>query len=179
MSHCDSIRENLTAWIDGELPPSERQHLGAHLDSCQACSTEADALRQAITWQEQTLPKGLLEAPVDVDALRIGLRRQLVAIHEREESTPVRSWSWLLRPLVMATAAVAVALFVLVWKVGEPEPLLVSLGVEPAPEEVVKKPEMFRYLDVIQNLEALEHFDAVEAVSLEDERAHADTVRHG
>lgn len=175
MSHCDSTRENLTAWIDGELPAPDAQRLTAHLDTCPSCTAEAADLRQAIGWQVDTLPKGLLETPVDVGALRLGLHRRLAAVREREESTPAWNWSWLFRPFAMATAAVAVAVLAVVWRAGEPETLLVSLGVEPPPSEVVNNTERFRYLDVIQNLEALEHFDAVEAVSLEEEHAPADT----
>src|SRR5262245_45988857 len=160
MSQCDSIRENLTAWIDGELSAAEEQHLAAHLDGCQACTVEAGDLRRAIGWQAQTLSKGLLEAPVDVGALRNGLHRRLAAIREREEPAAAWSWSRLLRPFAVATAAVAVAVLALMWQTPEPAPLLVTIGVEQPPAEVVNNPEMFRYLDVMQNLEALEHFDA-------------------
>jgi len=175
MSHCDSTRENLTAWIDGELRAPDEQLLTAHLDTCPSCTAEAAGLRQAISWQVHTLPKGLLETPVDVAGLRLGLHRRLAAVREREESAPSWNWSWLFRPFAMATAAVAVAVLAVVWQAGEPETLLVSIGVEQPPSEVVNNTERFRYLDVIQNLEALEHFDAVEAISLEGEQVPADT----
>jgi anti-sigma factor RsiW len=179
MTACDSMRENLTAWIDGELPLAEERQVTAHIDACETCAAEAAALRRAITWQEHAMPQALLEAPVDVGALRLGMRRRLAAVRAREESAPQWSWTWLVRPFALATAAAAVVLLAVVWQVGEPEPLLVSLGVEQPPAEVVNNPEMFRYFDVIRNLEAFEHFEAVEAVSLEEDRARADSVQNG
>jgi hypothetical protein len=78
----------------------------------------------------------------------------------------------------VATAGLALVLIV-AGRAGEPGSLLVSLGIAEPPAEVATRPEMFQYLDVIENLEALEHFDAVQAVRLEDERAGLDDVRKG
>ena len=170
MTSCKPLRENLTAWIDGELPKADGLRVEEHLTGCEACAAEARSLRQAVSWQTDVLPGKLLEAPVDVGALRWGLHRQLAQLREREEpATP--SWAWLFRPLALAASGFALALFVIVWRSAEPQPLLVSLGVEPPPAEVVTRPDKFQYLDVIENLDVLEHFEAVQAVHLEDERA--------
>jgi anti-sigma factor RsiW len=172
MTSCKLVHENLTAWIDGELPKAEALGVESHLDGCQTCAAEARALRSAISWQTEILPTKLLEAPVDVGALRLGLHRQMARLRQREE--PVApSWTWLVRPFALAASALAVAVLVIVWRSAEPQPLLVSLGVEPPPAEVVTRPDKFQYLDVIENLDVLEHFEAVQAVHLEDERADA------
>jgi len=180
MTQCESVPASLTAWIDGELTAAEGQNVAQHIAGCSSCAAVAESLRSAIAWQTQTMPARLLESPVDVAALRLGLRRQLNAQRRHEEEAAPRTWGWLfLRPVAMAAAGLALTLLVVVWRAGEPESLLVSVGVEAPPAEVATHPDMFKYLDVIENLEALEHFEAVQAVRLEDERAHLDDVRHG
>lgn len=179
MNRCEPISESLTAWIDGELSPAEEHQVAEHVAACPSCSVEAERLRRAVTWQTKSLPAQLVEAPVDVAALRMGLRRQLNAAPRDEEQAQSRGWAWLIRPVAMATAGLAAALLVVVWRTGAPAPLLVSLGVEAPPAELATHPDMFKYFEVIENLEALEHFEAVEAVHLEDERAYLDDVRHG
>ncbi len=177
-TRCDSISDSLTAWIDGELPATDEQVVARHVADCSSCGREAQRLRQAIRWQTETLPARLLESPVDVAALRMGLRRQLNATRRQDEAVP-RAWTWFLRPFAMASAGLALALTVVAWRATQPEPLLVSLGVEEPPPDVATVPDKFQYLEVIENLEALEHFEAVQAVRLEDERAHLDDVRSG
>jgi anti-sigma factor RsiW len=176
---CDSISDSLTAWIDGELAASDERVVARHVADCSSCADEVQRLRQTIRWQTETLPTRLLESPVDVAALRMGVRRQLNAARRPQEQPAPRAWTWLLRPLAVASAGLAVALVVVVWRATQPEPLLVSLGVEAPPPAVATVPDKFQYLEVIENLEALEHFEAVQAVRLEDERAHLDAVRSG
>jgi anti-sigma factor RsiW len=40
---CEEYREELSAWVDGELSPEERARLAAHVDTCGACR---EALRE-------------------------------------------------------------------------------------------------------------------------------------
>jgi anti-sigma factor (TIGR02949 family) len=42
---CQRIQENLSAWLDGELPPAEMETLRRHLAECAACRQVADELR--------------------------------------------------------------------------------------------------------------------------------------
>lgn len=177
---CDSISASLTAWIDGELSPADEQNVARHVADCSSCAQEAERLRTAIDWQKRMLPARLLDEPVDVASLRLGLRRRIGALRDQEEpSAASRSWAWLIRPLAVASAGLALASLFLVWRAAEPETLLVSLGVEEPPAVVVRDPEMFKYLEVIEKLDALEHFEAVQAVQLDDERAHLDDVGRG
>lgn len=178
MTSCKTIRENLTAWIDGELSQAELARVENHLADCETCATEARSLRQAVSWQTDILPGKLLDAPVDVGALRLGLHRRLARLRNREE-TVTSSWTWLLRPLAVAVSGAALSLLVIIWRSAEPQPLLVSLGVEAPPAEVVTRPEKFQYLDIIENLDVLEHFEAVQAVRLEEERAQVHRVWKG
>lgn len=44
--NCERIEQRLSAWIDGELPESERALLDEHLRGCERCRREADALAE-------------------------------------------------------------------------------------------------------------------------------------
>lgn len=44
MTHCESIRESLGAWLDGELSPVDGRSVQLHLDQCDACSRERQRL---------------------------------------------------------------------------------------------------------------------------------------
>jgi len=46
MSRCDEIRERLSAYLDGELPPPEAALVVEHLESCPGCREELDDLRR-------------------------------------------------------------------------------------------------------------------------------------
>lgn len=177
MTECDSIREQITAWIDKEASAADSSRIEAHIGSCAACAAEARSLRRAIDWQTERLSAALVEDPVDVTALRVAVRRQLAALRERDEET--RSWSWIFRPFAVAATGAALALLLVIWVTPEPQPLLVSIGVEVPPDEVAKRPDKYRYLDVMENLDVLEHLDAVQAVRLEDEHAKAGGVWKG
>ena len=43
---CDSIKEQLSGFLDGELGEAEAARVRAHLDECGACRAEFDALRR-------------------------------------------------------------------------------------------------------------------------------------
>ena len=46
MKECKEIRERLSAFIDNELPPSERKFIEEHLRACLECAHEESSLRQ-------------------------------------------------------------------------------------------------------------------------------------
>jgi anti-sigma factor RsiW len=43
MSHCATIREQMQGYLDGELPPAEREAVAAHLAACPACRRLAES----------------------------------------------------------------------------------------------------------------------------------------
>ncbi|HLX64011.1 MAG TPA: zf-HC2 domain-containing protein [Planctomycetota bacterium] len=47
MQTCTSISEDLSAYLDGELPPQERASVEAHLNACAACKAEYESLVNA------------------------------------------------------------------------------------------------------------------------------------
>ena len=44
--HGEEIKENLQAYLDGQLSPAEARALKAHLEVCDACVAELNALRE-------------------------------------------------------------------------------------------------------------------------------------
>jgi anti-sigma factor RsiW len=46
MKNCETIRESIGAWIDGELNPSESDAVRAHIEICGECSTELRQLEK-------------------------------------------------------------------------------------------------------------------------------------
>ena len=42
---CREVRENLSTWLDRELPPEEHDALAAHLEGCGGCRRELAQLR--------------------------------------------------------------------------------------------------------------------------------------
>lgn len=172
MASCSDFREDLTAWVDGQLPDRYHEEIRQHLAICAPCSAEAESLRAAVAWQGRALQAVATLDGVDTVALRARLRRGLAA-HADTES-PV----WSLRPLwasmwgrlALAGAAASVAAVALMW-VGGPAMVLIPLGLESPPPAVAQHTELFKDYPLIERLDVLEHFDTVESVPLDDESA--------
>jgi len=63
-ARCEEVREQLSAWLDGELAESGRALVAAHLDSCAACRRELAqfaALNAALADLPVPEPSGLAE----------------------------------------------------------------------------------------------------------------------
>jgi anti-sigma factor RsiW len=74
------LGQRISALIDGELSPEERDRVHAHLAGCEECRAEARELREL-----KSSMRGLLDLPAD-DALT----RRLVAIAEPGAPVPPR-----------------------------------------------------------------------------------------
>jgi anti-sigma factor RsiW len=165
MSTCGTVRENLTAWIDGELSPRWTERVRGHVARCAACAAEADSLRSSIGLQRTVLRHLSTVADVDTAALQARLRRAMAAADTPRPS----AWRWLLRPVVLAPALALVLVLGLFTAAGGPADVLVPLGVAPPPPAVKRAPGLFKDYSLIEHLDALEHFDTVEAEPLDDE----------
>jgi len=63
-ARCEDVREQLSAWLDGELTEEGRAQVAAHLDSCAACRRELAqfvALNAALAELPAPEPSGLAE----------------------------------------------------------------------------------------------------------------------
>lgn len=100
---CADVRENLVAYLDGELEAAERESISSHLDSCEDCRRERETLGSTgdllahLRGDERTVPdlaSRVLEAARTIDPWCAHIRRELVAMLDGEltdvESRPVR-----------------------------------------------------------------------------------------
>ncbi|RMG08987.1 MAG: hypothetical protein D6731_20715 [Planctomycetota bacterium] len=107
---CDSIRDDLVAYADGELTASERERVGAHLASCVACRRELDAHRRV--WEALDRLPGLSARPGWTDE-----------VEERILGPRVRPFPLWRRGLAALALAAAVALAAgLGWLLARPGP---------------------------------------------------------
>lgn len=82
---CDSVRAQLTAFLDNELSPTEAQTLVAHLTSCADCAHEYAAMQSLY----QQMGRGETQAESDETDLWPSLERTLL----REEIVLLRETS--------------------------------------------------------------------------------------
>src|ERR1043166_5124351 len=114
MASCRVIRENLTAWIDGELSARWEGRVRGHLATCAACTTEADGLRASIALQRRALSEvttapGFNPAPAGL-RLQRALHSPAHAAADAQEGWVAVVRGWFGHPLALAGAAVAVGL---------------------------------------------------------------------
>jgi anti-sigma factor RsiW len=167
MMNCRVVKGDLSAWCDGELSRRRAKRIEQHLAGCSACAAEAQSVAAAIRWQGQALPRITAVADYEFSALQARLRRALA-----DEPVPQAPfWSWFFRPVAIAAAAAMFAVVMLFSIMGGPKAVLIPLGVESPPVAVSSQPELFEDYQLIQRLDALENFDTVESVPLDDDRA--------
>lgn len=175
MPRCRTVRENLTAWVDGELSDRWQQRIDSHLRRCSVCEHDARALQHSVDQQRLLLRQVMATPTSDVHALLGGVR-QAIAAGSMSDAVPA-SWAgprarhWFLRPLPLALAAAMVLTITLTEMAGGPDDVLVPLGVKAPPVAVTKKPAMFRDYAIIEQLEVLENFDTVVIEPLDDSQA--------
>jgi anti-sigma factor RsiW len=157
---CTDIREDLTAFRDGELEVTDARRVQQHVSECPACTTELREIEKTT----DLLRQSLAELPV----LRPGLETRLRAHLAEAERRPARSW-WnrLWRPAIVAGLATA-GVLVMASSVGGPAAVLVPLGIQAPPKKVVEKPVLYKDYEIIEHLEELENFETVIQTPLEN-----------
>lgn len=112
---CDKIREQLTAYLDGELEGDRGTPVRGHLRTCEACrqvATDEAALRDGL----RALPP--VDPPVSLWA---GVQARLAAAEVAESQRPawrraLTRWAPLAPRFGMFTGALAAAAVLLVWR---------------------------------------------------------------
>ncbi|WP_163996169.1 anti-sigma factor family protein [Pyxidicoccus caerfyrddinensis] len=140
------FEEDLTAYVDGELPPARREEVTAHLDTCAGCRSTHALLRNTVA--------RLAELPAYEPSS--ATRRAVMA---KLDALPVPWWERLrkwLRPVVLVpslglAAAVGVAL------------LLAGPGPDAPPE--LEDPAV---MELAANLEVAEDYEVLGLDSAED-----------
>ena len=150
MSHHD---ENLTAYLDGELPEAERQELEAALEKDPGLRASLEQLRGAVAAMK-ALPEPAASA---------ALRRAVLAQVEGPQnlSERLKAFFTLPRLVPIAGLAAAAALAVVVTRGGEktpadPEQLFVAQNMELLEDLDTLGLESVDDLEVVMNLDALE-----------------------
>lgn len=84
MRECSKVQENLSAYLDDELPPEQREAIQAHLAVCPACRQELARLTRL--WEalaalpSEPPPEGLVEQVLARLAGRKAPRRRSLAL---------------------------------------------------------------------------------------------------
>jgi anti-sigma factor RsiW len=136
--------QDLVTYYYGELDPSARAHLEAHLEGCSACRENLAGIRcllDGITREEPEL------TPVDLD--RFAARVAGRATARRSRRVPV--WGG-----AIAAAAVVVGIILVRWPDSVPE-------IPPAPAaseiKILSELELLQDLDLLENLELLQELE--------------------
>ncbi len=153
-----AYEEDLTAYVDRELPELRARHLEAHLPGCGECQRTLDLLRRTLD-QLAALP-AFETSPA--------LRRAVLNRIDEEPRGLAALWNALLRPqvagpvLAAATAMGVVAAVGLRHHPGAPE------LADPAQLEVAANMEVLEDMDVVgldnpDDLDVVAHLDELEA----------------
>jgi anti-sigma factor RsiW len=139
--NCLKNQSYFSAYLDGAVSGQQMQAIARHLESCERCSQEFDALR---AMQESLGSLGPLKAPAD-----LGLRLRLAISHQQAErksswlDTVSLKWDNAIRPMLLQVSAGLAGAIVLVGgitlllgMVAVPEPVMandVPLGAMTSP----------------------------------------------
>jgi hypothetical protein len=138
---CESVREKLTAYLDGELEDERGSAVRGHLRSCEACA--------AIAHDEAALRDGLRSLPPldPPGSLWAGVQQRLAAEEVRDAERPAwrRAFAWLsprAPHIGLAAAALTAAIVLLVVRMqrDEEQPVAVKPP-PPTPQQVVIAPQ--------------------------------------
>lgn len=82
---CAKVREGISAWIDGEIPSTERTEMERHLAGCAPCRAERDALA-AVSGTLRALPRRDAPAGIAREVRERLAREQLIGTRSAEAS---------------------------------------------------------------------------------------------
>lgn len=111
MRNCESIRESLGAWLDGELSQSDAEGVRAHVESCAGCGEERRQLEKL---------QAALRSTLEIKDSEIAFEPFWRGVRQRIEET--RSW----REDLLAWVRVTFAAPRLAWAV--PAVIILLLG---------------------------------------------------
>jgi len=164
---CWIVRRRLVAWIDGEIPPAQALRVERHVVDCPDCRTLAAHLGDAIAQQRELLARE--REPADFDCAGAWATLWRAAAEPSAAPEWVATW----HPLLAAGLATVMVVLLAALVSGRPRVVLVPLGIEAPPHAVAQQPELYRNYPILERLDALEHFDTVQSVPLEDQPSNS------
>ena len=136
------IASRLQAFLDGALPPEEREQAAAHLEACAACREERDLLLQGRS----------LVAPLPPKDPRPGFAATVALAARDRRTSPFTQWlRWSVGGLALAGAA---AVAVVIATPAAPPPRGDELM-------LAQRLDLLEDMTVMQNQEALEDLEVV------------------
>jgi anti-sigma factor RsiW len=112
MTNCDTIRENISSWLDGQLSPKDSESVRLHLMDCAGC---ADAHRQLeklnLALKEQLIADA---APVDFRTFWRGVQQRIDQKRPWHDEVVERCRDFFSAPKI-AWAVPAIIALVLAW----------------------------------------------------------------
>jgi anti-sigma factor RsiW len=160
MQGCDSIRDRLIDFIEGELAADQSRQIEAHLGRCPQCARDVVGLRDVLGGARNLpappVPAGFL------DGFATGVLTRIASQPSPRVPVGRKVATWLggvrLRPIPALSAAAVLGLLLIFGLVRTPR----SPQVSPAPEVLV----VGESLSMAQNLDVLEQFDLLEDLDL-------------
>jgi anti-sigma factor RsiW len=110
MSNCESVREVLGAWLDGELNTMDARSVQLHVDQCAACSGERRQLERLQSLLTGVVPAGASEIAFEPFWQRV---QQRIAESETSRARQVGWLESMVSPLRLAWAVPAVIAVIL------------------------------------------------------------------
>jgi hypothetical protein len=170
---CETIKNELVAYRDGELPEQDREQIAAHLSTCPACTQEERQLARLdrfLSTLERLTPSPDFEATFWG---KVELERQ------KTKENPLARWwkewwgSWQMVP-ALAGAAGLVLFFGYILSNRHMTPPAPSAPTTPStqlaeanvPPQVVEQPDLFVNYRVIADLDKLAHFEEIAATKV-------------
>ena len=117
---CESVRHNLSAYLDGELEPSVRARIEQHLAGCEACRTELAQLKETVGLVA-SLPR--VEAPeAFLEEINDRLAREALLAQPRPRPTRRRRPGFLRTASSLAVAAMVLVVAYVGWNMSQTGP---------------------------------------------------------
>ena len=156
---CHSCRDNLSAFLDGELSVEVTARVEEHLEGCDSCRRELEALRGIDTALDAL---GDLE-PVSDFTERV--LRRIAAEGEGEKAVRVhapargRRVTWKMAASLAAAACIAAAVLVTLHLAGNGGDVVTD-----PPPTVIAELDMFAEMELLSDMDVIENLDALEAL---------------
>lgn len=100
---CGTVRSSFSAYLDGAIDGNQMQSIAQHLEGCEICRTEFDALRQM---QRSLAMLGPARAPADMGTrLRVAISHEIAAEKSSWRDTLALKWENAFRPLIVQVSA--------------------------------------------------------------------------
>lgn len=155
---CLPYYRNLAAFVDGELPPEKAARVERHLRACEICGAEVRALRGLA----RLAPPPEIEPGADFDRV---FWEKLAGVRRHKEPSALEQALCSLKAFVTSPAGLslsvgcALAVFVLSLYLLRP---MTPAGLPRQELMAAADLELYANFDVIENSEALEHFELIE-----------------